>query len=156
MEGTMRTFAWALVFVASVSTGVAAQGKGAAQAIDAKTRAELEQARNAIWRAWFAGDVAALNRIIPAALAAGSPRSWEDRAQTITGSKEFAKSGGKLVELRFDSTTIELHGDVATMHARYMTVTADAKGKRDTVRGRAAEVFVRQKGVWLNPFWYLD
>lgn len=153
----MRIFAWAVLFLLTFSSGLTAQAKGVAvQTIDAKTRAELEQAREAVWRAWFAGDVAALNRLIPGALAAGSPRSWEDRSQTITGARDFAKSGGRLVELHFDSTTIALHGNVAVMHARYVTVTADAKGKRETVRGRATEVFVREKGAWLNPFWYLD
>ena len=153
----MRTFVRALVFLATVSTGLAAQTRGVAtQNVDAKTRAELEQARDAIWRAWFAGDVAALYKLVPSALAAGSPRSWEDRTQTVAGSSDFAKSGGRLVELRFDSTTIALNGDVAMMYSRYLTVTVDAQGKRDTVRGRAAEVFVRQKGAWVNPFWYLD
>jgi hypothetical protein len=152
----MRTLALALAFLGT-STVALAQGRGgAAQTIDPKTRAELEQARDAVWRAWFAGDIKALNRLIPSALAAGSPRSWEDRAQTVAGSMDFAKSGGRLVELHFDSTTFALNGDVAMVYSRYETVTVDAKGKRNTVRGRAAEVFVRQNGTWVNPFWYLD
>ena len=132
-----------------------ARAQAPSSAVDAKTRAELEQARDAVWRSWFSGDLAALERLIPAALAAGSPQSWEDRAKTLSQSKQWAASGNRLVELRFDSTTITLRGSVAFLDARYITITADKAGKRDTTRGRAAEVFLHDKGRWVNPFWYL-
>jgi hypothetical protein len=124
--------------------------------VDAKTRADLERARDVVWRAWFGGDSATLDRVLAGALAAGDDRfGWEDRKQAIAGSKEFAKEGGKLVELRFDSTAISLTGAVAVMTARYSYTTADKAGKRSTTRGRAVEIFVLEKGAWTHPFWHL-
>ena len=127
-----------------------------AQALDAKTRADLDVAREAVWRAWFGGDVATLERLIPPALAAGSPQSWEDRARAFAGSREFAAGGGRLVDLRFDSTVVSVRGNVAVMQARYAYTLQARDGKRTTTRGYATEVFVREKGRWVNPFWYLD
>ncbi|MDP9203936.1 MAG: hypothetical protein M3P12_00570 [Gemmatimonadota bacterium] len=94
---------------AQTSTGLRSQ------VVDAKTRRELETAREAVWRAWFAGDSVALERLIPKVLAAGTAGQWEDRAMTLK----------------------------------------PPWGKRTTVSGVAAEVFVREDGRWVNPFWYL-
>ncbi len=126
------------------------------RAVDASTRAELEKARDAVWRAWFAGDSAQLARLIPSALAAGSHSGWEDRASSFASARQFAQSGGKLAEIRFDSTSIVLNGDVAVMQALFTYVTERADGSRATRQGRATEIFTRQDGRWVNPFWYLQ
>jgi len=123
---------------------------------DAKTRVELERARDVVWRSWFAGDSAALDRVLAGALAAGdNVDGWADRKGAIAESQEFAKNGGKLLALKFDSTAIEMHGTVAVMTARYSYTTADRAGKQNTARGYAVEIFVREKGAWTHPFWHL-
>jgi hypothetical protein len=117
--------------------------------------AELLAARDAIWRAWFANDSAALERLLPEAAAAGSKDAWEDRKAIIAGSKGFAAGGGRLVRLEFANTAIHLWGDVATITSDY-TYETETAGKRSTGTGKATEVFVKRKGAWVNPFWHLD
>jgi hypothetical protein len=155
---TMKRILAGLLISALFAGSLTAQAKPglASEAVDASTRAALEGARDSVWRAWFAGDAAALARLIPGALAAGSPNEWEDRSTTIASSRDFAKRGGKLEQLSFDSTTIFLRGNVAVVHSRYTYVLRDQSGKRTTNRGIATEVFVKEKARWTNPFWYLQ
>lgn len=130
--------------------------EGSQASIDAKTRAELERARDVVWRSWFAGDSATLERVLAGALAAGdNVDGWADRRTAISGSREFAKSGSKLVNLEFDSTAIAMHGKVAVMTARYSYTIADRGGRQETTRGYAVEIFVHEKGTWTHPFWHL-
>ncbi|HXE59505.1 MAG TPA: hypothetical protein VN607_02315 [Gemmatimonadaceae bacterium] len=103
----------------------------------------------------LAGDTAALGRLIPAALAAGSQNGWEARDASIASGRSFAASGGKLVELRFDSTSIALRGVVAVLVAKYHLVLLTGSD-RSTRDGTATEVFVRRGDAWVNPFWYLE
>ena len=154
----MRKSSLTVFLVVGNVAAMRAQGSNglAAQPVDAKTRVELEQAREGVWRAWFAGDVAALERLIPAGLAAGSPGGWEDRRTTLDGARRSAASGRRLVEIRFDSTMIRLRGNTAVMQAKYFYVLELPNGARDTTRGVATEVFVRQNQRWVNPFWYLE
>jgi SnoaL-like domain len=126
------------------------------QPVNASTRAELERARETIWRAFYAGDSALLERLIPPALAAGSTWSWEERAATIASAQRAAANGRRLAELHFDSTSITLRDSVAMMQARFICVTERRDGKRTTNQGTATEIFVRQDGRWVNPFWYIQ
>lgn len=145
-------FVGALLFTA-IAVPWAAQGN---RGIDAKTRAELETARDVVWRSWFADDSVTLDRVLAGALAAGDDKDgWVDRKRAISDSREFARGGGKLLDLKFDSTRIELHGTVAVMTARYAYTTADRAGKQNVTRGYAVEIFVREKGAWTHPFWHL-
>jgi hypothetical protein len=81
--------------------------------------------------------------------------AWADRKRAIADSREFAKSGGKLVDLKFDSTVIDMHAMVAVMTAPYSFTTTDRDGNRNTTRGSAVERFVKEKGTWTHPFWHL-
>jgi hypothetical protein len=126
-----------------------------AQRVGVETRAALENARETVWRAWFSGDSASLERVIPGALAAGSPMGWEDRAATFASARRSAASS-RLIGLRFDSTQITLRDSVATMQARFTYILELSDGKRTTTRGMASEIFVRENGRWVNPFWYLQ
>lgn len=146
----------AVVAVALVSFAALAAPAHAQESVDAKTRAELERARDVVWRSWFAGDSRTLDRVLAGALAAGdNSEGWSDRQKAIADSREFAQSGGKLVDLKFDSTAIQLHGKVAVMTARYSYTTADRAGKQQTTRGYAVEIFVLEKDTWTHPFWHL-
>ena len=146
----------AMVAVALVSFGVLAAPAHAQGSVDAKTRAELERARDVVWRSWFAGDSKTLDRVLAGALAAGdNVEGWADRKKAIADSRDFAANGGKLVDLKFDSTAIQLHGKVAVMTARYSYTTADRAGKLQTTRGYAVEIFVLENDAWTHPFWHL-
>jgi hypothetical protein len=146
----------AMMVVAVLLLGMSSSPVTAQGPVDSSTRAELERARDLVWRSWFAGDSQTLDRVLAGALAAGDDKDgWSDRKQAISDSREFAKSGGKLLDLRFDSTAIQLHGTLAVMTARYTYTTADGAGKKNTTRGYAVEIFVKEKGVWTHPFWHL-
>jgi hypothetical protein len=149
----MRLFVVGWLILSVMATPSWAQGNR--DNADARIRAELEQVRDVVWRSWFAGDSDALDRVLAGALAAGDNDGWSDRQRAIADSREFAKSGGKLVDLTFDSTAIDMHGTVAVMTARYSFTTADRDGKRNTTRGYAVEIFVKEKGTWTHPFWHL-
>src|SRR6266545_6424048 len=57
----------------------------------------LLDAREAVWRAWFAGDRATLEKLIPEETVAieSGDNTWSNRQTILNGSTEFAKGGGK-------------------------------------------------------------
>jgi ketosteroid isomerase-like protein len=155
------------LIMVSASIGVAAGDTGSQQratpnaaesrapdAIDDGTRAAVLAARDAIWRAWFADDTAALRGLLPASTTAGEGNSWESRDEIVAGSLRSATSGRRLVGLRFDDTRLHRNGNVVVVFSNY-TLELEHDGRRSTVTGSASEVFVRTGGVWRNPFWYL-
>jgi len=123
--------------------------------IDDATRTAVLAARDVIWRAWFAHDTAALRRLLPRSTTAGGADGWESRDEIVAGSLRSAASGRRLVAIRFDDTRIHVNGNVAVVFSTY-TMDLESQGQRNTVTGRASEVFVRtDDGIWQNPFWYL-
>jgi hypothetical protein len=117
----------------------------------------LLSAREAVWRAWFGGDRAALERLLPAELLAIGPGGgpWENRQATLDGSARFAASGGKLVRLEFPKTEIQAFGSTAVVYSDYFYET-EVSGQRSQQSGRVTEVFVRRNGEWVNPSWHMD
>src|SRR5499433_2607496 len=70
----------------------------------------LLDAREAVWRAFFAGDRAALEKSLPPetkAIEAGDEQ-WSNREQVLANSADFVKSGGKLIKLEFPKTEIQM------------------------------------------------
>ena len=130
-----------------------ASSAAGSEPIDAATRAAVLAARDAIWHAWFANDTAALRRLLPRSTTAGG-QGWENREEIVAGSRQSKASGRRLVSIRFDDTRIHKNGDVVVIFSNY-TMELEQQGKRNTVTGRASEVFVNSDGVWQNPFWYL-
>jgi hypothetical protein len=153
---------WTSVTTVACHTAAAqADGAGMAtrnlstSAIDAVTRKQLLDARDAIWHAWFANDTVQLARLLPAAVAAGDGNQrWEDRHATLEGARGFATGGGKLVGLEFPRTEIRISGDVAVIFSTFVMET-EYQGRRQKGMGRSTEVFVHQGGEWKNPFWHL-
>ena len=120
-------------------------------------RKQLLEAREAVWRAYFANDRATLEKLIPdetIAINAGD-NSWEGRNAILEGAARFAKSGGKLVKLEFPKTEIQVYGYTAVVYSNY-SYELEVGGQRYPQSGRVTEVFVQRKGQWVNPGWHMD
>jgi ketosteroid isomerase-like protein len=117
----------------------------------------LLDAREAVWRAYFAGDRATLEKLIPSETIAieSGDNNWSNRQKILDGSVEFAKSGGKLIKLEFPKTEIQVYGATAVIYSNY-SYELEIGGKRSTQAGRVTEVFVLRKGQWVNPGWHMD
>jgi hypothetical protein len=125
--------------------------------LDAKSKTELLATRELAWRAWFGGDRAALEAMLPPEFIGigWGEGPWSDKAASLAGSEEFARGGGKLTRLEFPRTEIQAYGDVAFVYSTYV-VEFTAGGQQVLQEGRATEVFVRRGGKWLHPGWHLD
>lgn len=121
-------------------------------------RDELLAAREAVWRAWFAGDRTALERLVPPELVAidAGADAWSGHDEVLAAAGRFADEGGKLVELDFPHTEIQLYGDVAILYTRYALTLETGAGERRSLAGRGTEVFVRRDAGWVNAGWHLD
>jgi len=134
-----------------------AQQQQAFRKLPDPARKKLLDAREAVWRAYFANDRAALEKLIPAetiAISSGN-NNWEDRKAIFEGSAQFAKNGGKLVKLEFPRTEIQVFGYTAVVYSDY-AYELEIGGQRIQQSGRATEVFVHRNGQWVNPGWHLD
>jgi len=117
----------------------------------------LLEAREAVWRSYFAGDRATLEKLIPEetlAIEAGH-NNWSTRQTILNGSAEFAKSGGKLIKLEFPKTEIQVYGFTAVVYSNY-AFELEVGGQRINQAGRVTEVFVLRNGQWVNPGWHMD
>ncbi len=126
------------------------------QPLLASARAELLEAREAVWRAWFTGDEASLRTLLPPetiALAAGAD-GWTTRDAIVKASSEFARAGGRLVKLEFPRTEIQAYGATAVLYTSYVFHTT-TNGKPASESGKAVEVFVRRQNGWVNSGWQL-
>jgi hypothetical protein len=74
--------------------------------LDPEERAALMQAREAVWRAWFAGDEATLKKLLPPDLITidSASSTFGTLQSNLDGARGFAASGGKLTRLRSRST----------------------------------------------------
>ena len=127
------------------------------RAIGDQMKKRLLDAREAVWRAWFAGDRATLEKLIPQetiAIEAGN-NNWSNRQIILDGSEQFAKSGGKLVKLEFPKTEIQMYGAAAVVYSNY-SYELEQGGQRINQSGRVTEVFVLRNGQWVNPGWHMD
>jgi hypothetical protein len=117
----------------------------------------LLDAREAVWRAYFAGDRATLEKLIPAETVAieSDDNNWSSRQTILEGSTQFARSGGKLLKLEFPRTEIQMYGQTAIVYSNYV-YELESGGQRSTHAGRVTEVFVLRSGQWVNPGWHMD
>jgi len=129
----------------------------AARPLGDQMKKRLLDAREAVWRAYFAGDRATLEKLIPEetiAIEAGD-NTWSNRQTILDGSTQFAKSGGKLVKLEFPKTEVQVYGATAVVYSNY-AYELDTGGQHINQTGRVTEVFVLRKGQWVNPGWHMD
>jgi ketosteroid isomerase-like protein len=126
--------------------------------ISDQMKQRLLDAREAVWRAYFAGDRATLEKLIPEetiAIDPGGDPNWSGRQKIFEGSAEFSKNGGKLIKLEFPKTEIQMYGMTAVIYSIY-SYELETGGQRSTHTGRVTEVFVLRNGQWLNPGWHMD
>ena len=116
---------------------------------------ELFAAREAVWRAWFAGDTKQLSSLLPSELITiEQSGNFGTLKSNLEGSREFAAGGGTLTRLVFPATEIQAYGATVILYTTYeMDLVAD--GKTQTRRGAATEIFVRRDGKWINTGWQL-
>ena len=143
--------------VAVAAMALVATGSAIGQANGVADREAILKAREAVWRAWFAGDVATLKRLVPedTIVISGGEEAWKHQAEVLQSSEAFHASGGKLVRLEFPHTEVQRFGDVAVTWSTYR-LEMDVKGKRSADAGRATEIFVLRDGQWVNPGWHTD
>lgn len=117
----------------------------------------LLEAREAVWRAYFAGDRATLEKLIPEETIAieSGHNNWSNRQMIFDGSAEFAKNGGKLLKLEFPKTEIQVYGYTAVVYSNY-ALEMEIGGQKTNQAGRVTEVFVLRNGQWVNPGWHMD
>jgi ketosteroid isomerase-like protein len=117
----------------------------------------LFAAREAVWRAYFAGDRAKLEELLPEELIAidAGGGNWGNRQKVLEESARFSAGGGKLVRLEFPKNEIQVYGNTAILYSNY-NYEIESGGKRSVRSGRVTEVFVRRNGQWVNPGWHMD
>jgi hypothetical protein len=126
-------------------------------AVTPQIREQVLAAREAVWKAYFANDRAALERLIPdEAIAIDSGSSdWSDKAAILAGARRFSDSGRKLLRLEFPKTEIQIYGAAIIVYTTYLC-EFEANGKRETQSGRGTEIFVRRGNELVNAGWHLD
>ena len=130
---------------------------GAPRPLGDQMKQRLLTAREAVWRAFFAGDRATLEKLIPEetiAIEAGE-NNWSNRQTILNGAEQFAKGGGKLIKLEFPKTEIQLYGLTAVVYSNYV-YELERDGQRINQSGRVTEIFVLRDGQWVNPGWHMD
>ena len=126
--------------------------------LDPNEQAELLEARESVWRAWFTGDADRLRELVPQEAIAidPGPSDWADLAEIMRRSRAFIDSGATLVRLDFPATQIQAFGPVAILYTTYLFEIESAEGEHTTTSGRGTEIFVKRDGRWVNPGWHLD
>ncbi|HEX2455559.1 MAG TPA: nuclear transport factor 2 family protein [Vicinamibacterales bacterium] len=124
--------------------------------LDEAERRAVLTAREAVWRAWFAGDTDTLSKLVPPELVTIDPgaATFGTRASNLEGSRGFAASGGKLARLVFPHTEFQAYGSTVILYTTY-ELDRVSGGKTTSERGVATEVFVKQNGAWVNTGWQL-
>jgi len=121
-------------------------------------REQLLAAREAVWRAYFANDQAALDKLVPAdtiVLEGPLDAPFVRKPQILEHAKRSAAAGAKLVRLEFPQTEVQVYGSTAILYTTYLFELENAQGQRQTSAGRATEIFVRRDGAWVNPGWHM-
>jgi ketosteroid isomerase-like protein len=153
----MKVIGILLALAASAPALSAQAAPRIAAALPASDLAELEAIRKDVWINWFAGDTAALRRVLGPELIAISPDApdYQSLDASLAGAARFKASGATLASVRFEATKVHRFGDVVVMFSHYI-IEMDKGGQRSREHGRATEVFVRHNGKWVHTSWHLD
>jgi len=159
----VKPIAPTLLLIVGVATGALTAQEAPSMPMAQITRVEpavyheIVAIRDTAWRAYFANDTAVMLRLFPENFISvgwgGGP--WEGKRGTLAGAAQLAADGGRLVQLAFPHTEIQLFGDIAVVYSLY-DVTFEVNGAEVRQSGRATEVFRRRTGYWDHPSWHLD
>jgi hypothetical protein len=132
-------------------------GMGGGLRAQEQDNAKLLQARESVWRAFFADDTKTLADLVPPETISLGPGKdgWENQVDILRDAADFQAKGGKLIRLEFPRTEVRRYGDVAVTYSEFL-YEIELKGKRSVTTGRAMEVFVLRDGRWTNPGWHTD
>ena len=130
---------------------------GSRLAANAEVDPDVLAAREAAWRAYFAGDVKVLGDLLPPDFIGIGMNDgpFSDRATTLADARAFSEGGGRLVRLDFPETRAQRYGDVVVLYGRFEAIIQSG-GTERTRKGRLTEMFVRRDGKWVHPGWHLD
>lgn len=125
--------------------------------VSPEMRQRILVAREAVWRAFFANDRVALEKMIPEETIAidEGQEQWSNRASILASAKWFVDNGGKLVRVEFPKTEMQVYGNTVIIYTTYLYET-EMNGKRETKTGRGTEIFVRRGNDLVNVGWHLD
>jgi hypothetical protein len=153
LGGKMRRVIWTTIATAGALAILLASGLAARP----DDRAKLLQAREAVWRSWFANDTKALEALVPpdTVVISSGEEKWKNQADILQSAARFQANGGKLIRLEFPRTEIQRFGDVAITYSQYLYET-EVDGKPSLTSGRVTEIFVLRHGKWTNPGWHTD
>lgn len=141
-----------------LTLGLAALAPSTAAAAEPRTApAEVLALREAAWRAWFAGDEAALRGMLPSEFIGigWGDAPFSNLEASLGQSRAFHATGGRLVGLEFPETRAQRYGDVVVLYGRFVAVVREGE-REQRVSGRLTEIFVKRDGRWLHPGWHLD
>ncbi len=144
---------WERVAVAALAVTLAGFTLHAQQSNDK----ELLRVRETVWRAWFAGDIDTLSKLVPSdtIVMSASEAQWKLQADVLKEAREFHANGGRLTRLEFPRTEVQHFGNAAIIWSSYILET-QLKGKTTRSAGRVTEIFVHRDGAWVNPGWHTD
>jgi ketosteroid isomerase-like protein len=114
-------------------------------------RQALLEAREAIWRAYFAGGPGLDQAVGAEAVAMDEAQEkWQTRDDFLADAKNAPARLGRLVRLEFPHTEIRIYGETAILYSSYLYET-ELNGKPAApVTGRATEIFTLRDGKWVN------
>ncbi|MEO6390601.1 MAG: nuclear transport factor 2 family protein [Pyrinomonadaceae bacterium] len=120
-------------------------------------QASLKIAREGVWKAYFGGDLAQLEKLVPEEAIAmdGGPDVISKRADIFAGAKRSAAGGSKLVSLEFPRTETQVYGNTVILYTTFK-LELETAGKRESLTGRGTETFVNRDGNWVNTGWNLE
>ena len=96
-------------------------------------RGQILKVRESVWRAWFANDAKALERLVPpdTIVISSDEAKWKNQADILRTAAEFQASGGKLLRLEFPAD-----GDPALRRrGDYLDFVPGGDGRKWQARG---------------------
>jgi len=125
--------------------------------VNPQMRQRILTAREAVWKAYFANDRDALEKLIPEEAIAidDASEQWSNRTAILAGAKSFADSGGEAREVGVSRTEMQVYGNTVIIYTTY-SYEIEMNGKRETRSGRGTEIFVRRGNELINTGWHLD
>lgn len=121
-------------------------------------RDQIFKVREAVWRAIFANDRPAMEKLMPPELIAiENGPDWPNRDAVFAEAEGLAARGAKLTRLEFPKTEMQVYGNgmFAILYTTY-EYDLETAGKTSTSSGRATEMFVHKPSGWVNVGWHLS